>query len=150
MLLVYLKGNFIEMRNVILLVAFSLLSCKADDSGDLDFVCTVDYVEFASNNLSIVKFDVELEGVKDSYFVEQAYIQEDSDFFIGDKLVNIKSFTAKGNQATFTFEYGENLGPFCVELFSAIPEHTHDTFEAEAEKVLSDKGTGRWKIKKRN
>ena len=138
------------MRSLILLLAFSFLSCKADDSRDLDFVCTVDYVEFASNNLSIVKFDVELEGIKDSYFVEQAYTQEGSDFFIGDDLVNIKSFTAKGNQATFTFEYGENLGPFCVELFSAMPEHTHDTFEAEAEKVLSDKGTGRWKIRKRN
>ena len=126
-----------------------LVGCSDNDSEEYDFECSVDFVEFKANNIATVKFDVELEGIKDSYFVEQAYTQEASDFFIGDNLVNIKSFTAKGNEATFTFEYGENLGPFCVELFSAIPKHTHDTFEAEAEKVVTGKAVGKWKIKKR-
>jgi len=126
-----------------------LVGCSDNDSEENDFECSVDFVEFKTNNIASVKFDVELEGIKDSYFVEQAYTQDGSDFFIGNNLVSIKSFTAKGNEATFTFEYGENLGPFCVELFSAIPMHTHDTFEADAERVVTGKGIGKWQIKRK-
>ena len=139
-----MKG-FIKLVLVLLFV-----SCTVDELHDQDFVCTVDYIEFDTNGIARVKFDVEYAGLKDSYILEQTLVADGTDYYIGDNLVNIKGFTAKGsNEATFTFEYGENLGPFCVELFSAIPMHTHDNFAAEAERVITGKATGRWKIKKK-
>jgi hypothetical protein len=35
-----------------------------------------------------------------------------------------------------------------MELFSAIPMHTHDAFNAEADRVDSDKNAGKWKVRK--
>ena len=49
----------------------------------------------------------------------------------------------------FDFEYGSNLGAFCVELFPDIPMHEHYPFAAEAIKDLNGKNIGRWKIKKK-
>ena len=35
-----------------------------------------------------------------------------------------------------------------MELFSAIPMHSHDAFNAEADRVDSNKNVGKWKVKK--
>ena len=67
---------------------------------------------------------------------------------IGDKLIYVNNFLAKDQKATFDFYYGENLGPFCMELFSAIPMHSHDAFNAEADRVDYSKNVGKWKVKK--
>ena len=113
-------------------------------------MCTVDYVEFIDDSNVIVKFDTTFNGVTNSYYWRYNYVQDKNNYFIGDKLVNIYNFFQEGNDATFTFEYGENLGFFCIPLFEFLPEHIHFTFDAEAEKELSGKTVGRWKIKKRN
>jgi len=139
------------MKKVILMpLLFIAIACLSDEIDEPDFVCTVDYIEFKLNNLAVIKFDVEFGGAKDSYFVEQTYQSEESNYYVGDKLINILNFTTKGEQeASFIFEYAENLGPFCVDLFSDIPIHSHDSFSGEAEKVLNGKNLGKWKIKKK-
>ena len=35
-----------------------------------------------------------------------------------------------------------------MELFSAIPMHSHDAFNAEADRVDYSKNVGKWKVKK--
>jgi len=140
------------MKNkLIILIFFFLISCSSanDELVEAQFVCTVDYVEFTSNSSAFVKFDVILDGISDSFIAEQTYNTQGSNFLIGDKIVNIYNFSADGNQATFDFEYGENLGSFCVDLFPNIPMHNHNPFAAEAVKDLSGKNVGRWKIKKK-
>ena len=138
------------MKRLFLFLFFSLIvNCSPEETEETEFICTVDYIEIKLNNLAVVKFDVEYKGKKDSYILEQNFIQEESNYFIGDKLVNIMNFSAKGNQASFDFEYGKYLGPFCVDLFSDIPMHDHDAFIAEADKIITDKNIGRWKIKKK-
>lgn len=81
--------------------------------------------------------------------VDTTYTANKGTFRVGNDLVRIANFVQNGNQATFEFYYGENLGPFCADLFDAVPTHAHDPFQAEATREISDKGIGKWKIKKK-
>jgi hypothetical protein len=137
------------MHKYSLIILFLFYSCSKETIDD-NFLCTVDYVEFVNDSSVIVKFDTTLNGVTNSYFGKFNYVQDKNNYFIGDELVNIYDFIQEGNNATFTFEYGENLGFFCATLFETLPEHIHFTFDAEAEKDSTGKSVGRWKIKKRN
>ena len=71
----------------------------------------------------------------------------------GEDLVYIRDFqsTAKGG-ATFRFEYGEALGFFCAQVFEELPIHIHQNFDAEADLEIlpTDRGVGKWKIKKKS
>jgi len=139
------------MRKLLLLFILFFSSCTEEELDVFQevFTCQVSTVEFVSSTSINVVFDVSLLGVTKSYVVEQSYVEENGLITIGDSLIYINDFSAKGNKATFDFYYGENLGPFCMELFSAIPMHSHDAFAAEADRVLSGKGVGKWKVKKR-
>ena len=75
------------------------------------------------------------------------YVFEEEHYLIGDDVINILNFVQKGNEATFDFEYGSNCGPICKNLFENIPTHEHFTLSVEAEKSLSDKVVGKWKVK---
>ena len=57
-------------------------------------------------------------------------------------------FDQKENIATFVFEYGDNLGFFCAQIFESLPQHIHYSFDAEAELITTGKNVGKWKIKK--
>ena len=120
-----------------------------DDFLEAQFICTVDYVEFKSDSSAVVKFDVIVDGISDSYIARHNYTSKDSNYFIGDNIVNLYNFSLNGNKALFDFEYGSSLGFFCRELFPDIPIHEHYPFAAEAEKDLSGKNIGKWKIKKK-
>ena len=89
-----------------------------------------------------------MEGETKYFSVLEKYTANNRLITIGDKLIHVNDFTSKGDKATFDFYYGENLGPFCMELFSAIPMHPHDAFNAEADRVDSDKNAGKWKVRK--
>ena len=112
-------------------------------------MCTVDYVEFTSDVSANVKFDVIVDGVSDSFIAKHSYTTQNSNYLIGDNIVNIYNFLQNGNEANFDFEYGLNLGAFCAELFPNIPAHEHNPFVAEAIKNLNGKNLGKWKIKKK-
>jgi hypothetical protein len=140
------------MKKILFLYIFiSTLGCSKenDELVEAQFICTVDYVEFTSDEAALVKFDVIVDGISDSYIAKHSYSTQNSNFFIGDKIVNIYNFSENGNEALFDFEYGSNLGAFCVELFPDIPMHEHNPFAAEAIKDLNGKNIGRWKIKKK-
>lgn len=139
------------MKKIVVTICLILLSCSSDNDEvvEAQFVCTVDYIEFTSDKSAIVKFDVIVDGISDSYIAKHTYTTQNSNYFIGDEIVNIYNFVNKGNKATFDFEYGSNLGAFCAELFSNIPSHNHNPFAAEADKDASVKNIGRWEIKKK-
>jgi hypothetical protein len=139
------------MKKMVVIICLILLGCSSnnDEVVEAQFVCTVDYIEFTSDESAIVKFDVIVDGISDSFTAKHSYTTQNSNYFIGDEIVNIYNFVNKGNKATFDFEYGSNLGPFCAELFSNIPFHNHYPFAAEADKDASVKNTGRWEIKKK-
>jgi len=128
-----------------------LISCSSenDELVETQFICTVDYVEFTSNSSAFVKFDVIVDGISDSFIAEHSYSTQNSNYLIGDNIVNIYNFIQNGNEASFDFEYGLNLGAFCAEIFPNIPAHEHNPFAAEAIKDLNDKNLGKWKIKKK-
>jgi len=133
-----------------LLLATLLVYCSEEETTPADyFLCTVDYVEFVDDTNAIVKFDTTLGEVTSSYYGKYTYTVENNNYYIGDDLVSILNFDANGNNATFVFEYGENLGFFCATLFESLPPHVHYTFDAEAERTITGKGVGKWKIKKR-
>lgn len=138
------------MRFLVIFLVLFLSSCSTEDIIDSEFSCSVDYIEFTSSTNAIVKFDVSHMGESASYFVDAAYVTNGNDYYIGDSLVNILGFSSKGSSATFDFEYGSSLGPFCMELFEAIPMHSHDAFAATAERSDTSKGVGRWKITKKS
>jgi hypothetical protein len=147
-------------RLLIILISFitffSLYNCSnADDElvESTQFECKVDTISFLPDSTKIsdeveVVFAVSLEGETKYFSVLEKYITNNRLITIGDKLIHVNDFTSKGDKATFDFYYGENLGPFCMELFSAIPMHTHDAFNAEADRVDSDKNAGKWKVRK--
>ena len=110
----------------------------------------MDYVHFIDNTTARVNFVVSLNGVEKNYIVDQSYQKQGDTFQIGDGLVNIENFVQTGDEARFDFYYGENLGPFCMELFNAIPMHQHEAFNAEAELDLNSKNVGKWKIKRKS
>ena len=142
-----------DMRKLLLLVLL-FSSCTVEDILEFDssadvFTCQVSTVDFVSAGSVNVVFDVSLFSVTKSYTVEQSYVEQNGLITVGDSLIYINDFYSKGNTATFDFYYGENLGYFCLDLFSAMPAHNHDAFSAEAERVLSGKHVGKWKVKKR-
>ena len=147
------KIRFMKKLVLLLLLTNIALSCSKDGSNIDphlgDFICTVDYVELKNNSSAKIKFDISYNGEEESYIVNENYEFSNDTYSVGDELVNINSFVINGNQATFNFYYGSNLGAFCKNIFNAIPPHNHDPFGAEAEKTESDKGVGRWKIKKK-
>ena len=143
-----------NMRKLLVLFVLLFSSCTIEDLLELDssadvFTCQVSSVDFVSAGSVNVVFDVSLFSVTKSYTVEQSYVEQNGLITVGDSLIYINDFYSKGNTATFDFYYGENLGPFCLDLFSAMLAHNHDAFSAEADRVLSGKNTGKWKVKKR-
>ncbi|MGB2043055.1 MAG: hypothetical protein ACPH4N_03040 [Flavobacteriaceae bacterium] len=135
----------------ILLLSLVYLSCsKKEDEENEVYSCEVDYVHFVDNTSARVNFIVSLNGVEKNYIVDQSYQKQGDTFQIGEGLVTIENFTQTGDEARFDFYYGENLGPFCMELFNAIPMHQHEAFNAEAELDLNSKNVGKWKIKRKS
>ena len=134
------------------ILSFILMnSCskKNDEVVDVQFICTVDYVEFTSDASANVKFDVIVDGISDSFIAKHSYATQNSNYLIGDNIVNIYNFIQNENEASFDFEYGLNLGAFCAELFPKIPTHEHNPFAAVAIKDFNGKNLGKWKIKKK-
>ena len=123
------------------------ICCEKESETVEEFSCTVDYVEFKENATAVVKFDITLNGVLKSSFLSDEYVFEEEHYLIGYDVINILNFVQKGNEATFDFEYGSNCGPICKNLFENIPTHEHFTLSVEAEKSLSDKVVGKWKVK---
>tara|TARA_B100001094_G_scaffold141379_2_gene137021 strand:- start:238 stop:723 length:486 start_codon:yes stop_codon:yes gene_type:complete len=149
--------RFYRLFLIFLNISFFLCNCSNVDDELVDrtqFECKVDTISFLSNSTKIISDDVEvvfavfLEGETKYFSVFEQYITSNGLITIGDKLIYVNDFISKGDKATFDFYYGENLGPFCMELFSAIPMHTHDAFNAEADRVDSDKNAGKWKVRK--
>jgi len=144
--------NFSQSLLSICILSFILIySCSKenDELVEVQFICTVDYVEFTSDVSANVKFDVIVDGISDSFIAKHSYSTQNSNYLIGDNIVNIYNFLQNGNEANFDFEYGLNLGAFCAELFPNIPAHEHNPFAAEAIKDLNGKNLGKWKIKKK-
>lgn len=133
---------------IISAVCLFFICCEKENDMVDEFSCTVDYIELKENSKAVVKFDITLNGVLKSSFLSDEYVFEEEHYLIGDDVINILNFVQKGNEATFDFEYGSNCGPICKNLFENIPTHEHLTLIVEAEKSLSDKVVGKWKIKK--
>ena len=140
---------------VLLFIGLTFISCDGvDDDLDTDFFeCTVDFVQFVDNENAIVRFETTLGEETNYYFGRYAYDFDDNDYAIGEDLVYIRDFqsAAKGG-ATFRFEYGEALGFFCAQVFEELPIHVHQNFDAEADLEIlpTDRGVGKWKIKKKS
>lgn len=143
------------MKKLLLLFIFlPFISCGEDDDIYNNFFeCTVDFVQFVDEENAIVRFETTLGDETNYYYGRYAYNLNDNDYEVGDDLVYIRDFqsTSKG-VATFRFEYGEALGFFCAQVFEELPIHVHQNFDAEAdlEVLPTDKGVGRWKIKKKS
>ena len=132
----------------------SVVSCSGDDEIDADFFeCTVDFVQFVDDENAIVRFETTLGDETNYYYGRYTYAVDGDDYAIGDDLVYIRDFqtTAKGG-ATFRFEYGEALGFFCAQVFEELPIHVHQNFDAEADLEIlpTDRGVGKWKIRKKS
>ena len=128
------------MKKILFLYIFiTTLSCSTenDELVEAQFICTVDYVEFTSNESANVKFDVIVDGISDSYIAKHSYSTKNTNYLIGDNIVNIYNFIQNGNEASFDFEYGLKLGAFCAELFPNIPSHEHNSFAAESRYLIS-------------
>jgi hypothetical protein len=143
------------MKKLLLLFIFlTFISCGEDDDIDNNFFeCTVDFVQFVDEENARVRFETTLGDETNYYYGRYAYNLNDNDYEAGDDLVYIRDFqsTSKG-VATFRFEYGEALGFFCAQVFEELPIHVHQNFDAVAdlEVLPTDKGVGRWKIKKKS
>tara|TARA_B110000305_G_scaffold135093_1_gene150851 strand:+ start:207 stop:656 length:450 start_codon:yes stop_codon:yes gene_type:complete len=144
------------MKKLLLLfVGLTFLSCEGvDDYIDNDFFeCTVDFIQFVDDENAIVRFETTLGEETNYFYGRYAYNVDDDDYVIGDELVYIRDFQSTANGvATFRFEYGEALGFFCAQVFEELPVHIHQNFDAEAglEILPTDRGVGKWKIKKKS
>lgn len=132
-----------------------LFGCsKSEEEVDENFFeCTVDFVQFVDDENAIVGFETTLGEETNYFYGRYPYTINGIDYLIGDDLVYLKDFqTIDNGDATFRFEYGASLGPFCAQIFEELPVHIHQNFDAEAEleTLPTDKGVGRWKIKKRS
>lgn len=128
-------------------VCLLFLNCKKETSSV--FLCDVDYVEIIDGSTARVLFEVTHNDSLKSYTLNTTYQFENRNYTIGDDLVRLENFNINDNEATFDFYYGENLGAFCASLFERLPAHDHTAFTAQAERVLSGKGIGKWKIKRK-
>lgn len=124
-----------------------LLACQKDN--EANFTCDVDYVEIIDATTARVVFEVSQDNTVRNYTVDSDYTARENSYIVGDQLVILENFIVNGNEATFDFYYGENLGAFCADLFDAVPPHDHQAFTAQAERSLSGKGIGKWKIKQK-
>lgn len=136
------------------LLLIPLIYCSKSNNGvDEDFFeCTVDFVQFVDEENAIVRFETTLGNETNYYYGRYPYTLEGNDYSIGDDLVYIRNFESTANGgATFRFEYGTSLGFFCAQIFEELPVHIHQNFDAEAEleTLPTDKGVGRWKIKRK-
>ena len=145
------------MKKLLLLfVGLTFLSCEGvDDYIDNDFFeCTVDFIQFVDDENAIVRFETTLGEETNYFYGRYAYdLDDDDDYAIGDDLVYIRDFQNTANGvATFRFEYGEALGFFCAQVFEELPIHIHQNFDAEADLEIlpTDRGVGKWKIKKKS
>lgn len=138
---------FMKKTILYLFCVLICLSCQKDNESS--FNCDVDYVEIIDGTTARVVFEVSQGDAVRNYTVESDYTARANNYVIGDQLVLLENFIINGNQATFDFYYGENLGAFCAELFNAVPPHEHQAFTAQAQKSLSGKGIGKWKIKQK-
>lgn len=146
----------IQMKKLFSFISLLLfIHCnKSENEVDEDFFeCTVDFVQFVDEQNAIVRFETSLGSETNYFYGRYTYTVNGNDYSIGDDLVYIRDFetTSKGG-ATFRFEYGESLGFFCAQIFEELPVHIHQNFDAEAEleTLPTDKGVGRWKIKKKS
>lgn len=135
-------------RILLLLSLFFFCACKTEEENL--FECTVDYVEFIDAQMARVQFETTNKGITRYYTVELPYTSGQNSINIGEGIVRIENFSARGNAATFDFYYGQNLGFFCADLFDVLPQHLHLNFYAEAEKELTTKTVGKWKIKRKS
>lgn len=137
------------MKQKLLFLSLSLffLACQKDN--EANFSCDVDYVEIIDATTARVVFEVSQDKLVRNYSVDSNYTASDNNYVIGDQLILLENFIVNGNEATFDFYYGENLGAFCADLFEAVPPHEHQAFTAQAERSLSGKGIGKWKIKQK-
>ena len=143
--------EFLSEDEIIYLVnAYSKNEIEESNVDSNNFLCTVDYVDFVNDSNAIVKFETTLGNTTNPFFGRYTYTKEGKDLLIGNELVNIYDFDQKENIATFVFEYGDNLGFFCAQIFESLPQHIHYTFDAEAELITTGKNVGKWKIKKRS
>lgn len=145
------------MKKLLLLfVGLTFISCEGvDDDIENDFFeCTVDFVQFVDDENAIVRFETTLGEETNYFYGRYAYdLDNDDDYAIGDDLVYIRDFQNTANGvATFRFEYGEALGFFCAQVFEELPIHIHQNFDAEADLEIlpTDRGVGKWKIKKKS
>lgn len=137
-----------------LMFLLSILACGDSNDEVIEeyFECTVDFVEFVDEENAIVRFETSLGNETNYYYGRYAYRVEGNNYLIGNNLVYIRDFKTNTNgEASFRFEYGEALGPFCARVFETLPAHIHLNFDAEAEleTIPTDRGVGRWKIKKK-
>ena len=142
-----------KLRSLLLFLAIVACGKSNDEIDDDFFECTVDFVQFVDEQNAVVRFETSLGSETNYFYGRYTYTVDGNNYSIGDDLVYIRDFqtTAKGG-ATFRFEYGESLGPFCKQIFEELPVHIHQNFDAEAELEIlpTDKGVGRWKIKKKS
>ena len=137
------------------LFVFTIVACGGDiiDIDDDFFECTVDFVQFVDEHNAIVRFETSLGNETNYYYGRYTFTVDGNDYSIVDDLVYIRDFqkTSKGG-ATFRFEYGDALGPFCKQIFEELPVHIHQNFDAEAELETQsiDRSVGKWKIKKKS
>jgi hypothetical protein len=141
------------MRKSVLLLILILVSCQKDNDEVIEevaFECAVESISFISDTEAAVTFRISLETIQRFYAVNENLVTDKAgSFTIGNDLVHIDNWTEiDASNATFDFYYGENLGFFCMDEFSAIPNHDHENFEGSAIKVESGKAVGKWKIKK--
>lgn len=134
----------------LLLLSLFYMSCAKKDDQAPAYSCEADYIHFIDANTARINFIVSLEGVEKNYIVDANYQKQNNNFDIGDDLIAIENFTQRGDAASFDFYYGANLGAFCKQLFNAIPAHTHQAFNADADLDLNSKNVGKWKIKRRS
>ena len=145
---------YLNMKKLIpLFIVFLFINCSDSDEHDDDFFeCTVDFVQFVDEENAIVRFETSLGEETNYFYGRYPYTSNGNDYAIGDDLVYIRDFeTTSNGGATFRFEYGASLGFFCAQVFERLPGHIHQNFDAEAtlEILPTDRGVGRWKIKKK-
>ena len=129
------------------MLILTLVGCQGvDQEPVVAFECDVESIEFISDDVAEVVFIVTLEEQTQRYTVNQSYTNVDGEINIGEGLVYVSDFQSTSSRATFNFYYGEGLGPFCLELFDALPMHDHVDFNAEAIRSLAGKGVGKWRI----
>ena len=142
-------------KTILILLALFFISCNKETESVIEevaFECDIQAIGFISAAEAAVTFKVSL-ATDVNFPVKngEITINEDGQITIGDSLAHISDWKQESTgRASFKFYYGKNLGPFCMEAFSAIPPHTHDNFRGTAT-LKADSGkspTGTWIVDK--